>query len=315
MKDAKTLSDLVQRYRVGEPKKFRLTAIDPHDDGGFSKDEGKALLKQNLERLSDLQEMLYAQGQWAVLIVLQAMDAAGKDSLIEHVMTAFNPQGCVVHPFKAPNNEELAHDFLWRAHRRLPGRGQIAVFNRSYYEEVVVVRVHPKFLIPQKLPGGVKEPELFQQRFKDIVAFEDYLARSGTKILKFHLRLSPDEQRQRFLDRLNEPGKLWKFSMADVEERKLWDDYMSAYEDMIQNTSHPSAPWHVVPADRKWFSRLIVSAALVEAFESLALAFPEVPKEALPDIDKAREVLTAQKADGDGPDGKPARAARKRKQS
>ena len=316
MKDINSLSDLVQRYRVDVPKKFRLADIDSRDDGGFDKHEGKALLKQNLKRLSDLQEKLYAQGRWAVLIVLQAMDAGGKDSLIEHVMTSFNPQGCVVHPFKAPNNEELAHDFLWRAHRRLPGHGQIAIFNRSYYEEVLVVRVHPELLVPQKLPDVAKEQNLWPQRFKDIVAFEDHPGAQWHEDFEISFAsVARDEQRERFLDRLNESGKLWKFSTADVEERKLWDDYMTAYEDMIRNTSHASAPWYAVPADRKWYGRLVVSTALIEAFESLDLRVPEVPEEALPAIDKAREALTVEKADGDGPDGEPADATRKRKHS
>jgi PPK2 family polyphosphate:nucleotide phosphotransferase len=285
---------IAQRYRVAAPRSFRLAGVDPGDDGGLTKSAGEKGLKRSLKKLRALQEKFYADGRNSLLIVLQAMDAAGKDSLIEHVMSGVNPQGCDVHSFKAPSAEELEHDFLWRAHRNLPARGRIGVFNRSYYEEVLVVRVHPKLLVPQKLPEAAKEPAIWPQRFKDIVAFEDYLARNGTTVIKFHLRISQEEQRKRFLDRLNEPGKNWKFSMGDVEERKLWDDYMAAYEDMIRNTSTAKAPWFVVPGDHKWFARHVVAQALVDAIEAIDPKFPKVPAAAIPELNRARSALEAE---------------------
>jgi PPK2 family polyphosphate:nucleotide phosphotransferase len=272
------ISKLVKRYRVGNPRKFKLSDIDPADtcDLDFDKDDAKAMLVQSTQRLSNLQELLYAQDQWSLLLIFQAMDAAGKDGVIKHVMSGVNPQGCEVHPFKAPTAHELDHDFMWRAAVRLPERGRIGIFNRSYYEEVLVVRVHPEFLESQKLPPSRIGKDIWSQRFKTIRAFEQHLCRNGTKILKFHLRVSKEEQRQRFLERLDEPNKRWKFSMGDIAERKLWDKYMDVYEDMIRETSTDDAPWHVVPADNKYLARLVVSATIVEAMEGLNLSAPMV---------------------------------------
>lgn len=276
------IAKIVKHYRVDNPNKFKLSDIDPADtcDLDFGKDEAKAMLADNTQKLSKMQELLYAQDQWSILLIFQAMDAAGKDGVIKHVMSGVNPQGCEVHAFKAPTPEELDHDFLWRSAMRLPERGRIGIFNRSYYEEVLVVRVHPELLKRQKLPPSVVDKNIWDQRFKDIRGFERHLARNGTKILKFHLRLSKEEQRQRFLDRLDQPTKRWKFSMGDIAERKLWDKYMDAYEDMIRETSTEYAPWYVVPADHKPLTHLVVSAAIVEAMEELALAAPMVKETA-----------------------------------
>ena len=247
------LPKILKTCRVDHAARFRLADCDPTESFGLdiSKDDVKAMLADGIARLSALQEGLYAQDRWAVLIVLQGMDAAGKDSVIKHVMSGVNPQGCEVHPFKAPSADELQHDFLWRAAVRLPGRGRIGIFNRSYYEEVLVVRVHPDKLAAEKLPAEPSGKALWKDRFREICAFERHLLRNGTLVLKFHLRLSKEEQRQRFLARLDEPAKRWKFSMSDVAERKRWDDYMAAYEDMIRATSTPDAPWFVIPADHK----------------------------------------------------------------
>jgi PPK2 family polyphosphate:nucleotide phosphotransferase len=285
------ISKLVKRYRVGNPRKFKLSDIDPADtcDLDFDKDDAKAMLVQSTQRLSNLQELLYAQDQWSLLLIFQAMDAAGKDGVIKHVMSGVNPQGCEVHPFKAPTAHELDHDFMWRAAVRLPERGRIGIFNRSYYEEVLVVRVHPEFLESQKLPPSRIGKDIWSQRFKTIRAFEQHLCRNGTKILKFHLRVSKEEQRQRFLERLDEPNKRWKFSMGDIAERKLWDKYMDVYEDMIRETSTDDAPWHVVPADNKYLARLVVSATIVEAMEGLNLSAPKVANS--PELKKVREAL------------------------
>jgi PPK2 family polyphosphate:nucleotide phosphotransferase len=285
------ISKLVKRYRVGNPRKFKLSDIDPADtcDLDFDKDDAKAMLVQSTQRLSNLQELLYAQDQWSLLLIFQAMDAAGKDGVIKHVMSGVNPQGCEVHPFKAPTAHELDHDFMWRAAVRLPERGRIGIFNRSYYEEVLVVRVHPEFLESQKLPPSRIGKDIWSQRFKTIRAFEQHLCRNGTKILKFHLRVSKEEQRQRFLERLEEPTKRWKFSMGDIAERKLWDKYMDVYEDMIRETSTDDAPWHVVPADNKYLARLVVSATIVEAMEGLNLSAPKVANS--PELKKVWEAL------------------------
>jgi len=292
------LEHLAQRFRVDKPDKFRLADCDPADCCGLTidKEEAKRILDDGIARLSALQEKLYADDRWSVLIVLQAMDAAGKDSVIKHVMTGLNPQGVEVHPFKAPSAEELDHDFLWRAGKRLPERGRIGIFNRSHYEEVLVVHVHPELLARQKLPAGLADKDIWQRRFDDIRHFERHLARSGTLILKFFLHVSREEQRRRFLDRIEEPGKRWKFSMADVEERKLWPKYMAAYEDMIRETSQPEAPWYVVPADHKWFTRLVVAAAMVEALDGLKLEYPKVEGKALDALHEARKALKAEDA-------------------
>lgn len=291
------LGEIASRYRVDQPGKFRLADHDPADCCGLTidKDDAKALLKEGVERLAELQERLYADNRWSVLVVLQAMDAAGKDSLIKHVMSGVNPQGVQVVSFKQPSAEELDHNFLWRVARALPERGRIGIFNRSHYEEVLVVRVHPEYLKGQRLPDARNGKDIWHQRFDDIRAFEKHLARNGTLILKFFLNVSRDEQRKRFLDRIDEPGKRWKFSMGDVAERKLWPQYMAAYEDAIRETSTPEAPWYVIPADKKWFTRLAVAGALVDALESLKLAYPKVEGAALEELEKAKAALKAEK--------------------
>lgn len=291
------LGEIASRYRIDQLGKFRLADHDPADCCGLTidKDEAKELLKEGVERLAELQEKLYADNRWSVLIVLQAMDAAGKDSLIEHVMSGVNPQGVQVVSFKQPSAEELDHNFLWRVARALPERGRIGIFNRSHYEEVLVVRVHPEYLKGQRLPDAKNGKDIWHQRFDDIRAFEKHLARNGTLILKFFLNVSRDEQRKRFLDRIDEPGKRWKFSMGDVAERKLWPQYMAAYEDAIRETSTPEAPWYVIPADKKWFTRLAVAGALVDALEGLKLAYPKVEGAALAELEKAKAALKAEK--------------------
>ena len=288
-----SLAKFAKKYRVDDPDKFRIDEWDSADTGklDINKKEAKDLLAEGVERLSDLQEKLYAQDRWAMLLIFQAMDAAGKDSVIEHVMKGVNPQGCEVHSFKQPSQEELDHDFMWRTNRRLPERGKIGIFNRSYYEEVLVVRVHPGLLAKEKMPAKLVTKDIWKERFKDIRAFERYLARNGTVILKFFLHVSKEEQKRRFLERIDNPAKNWKFAMGDVEERKLWDDYMAAYEDMIRNTSRPEAPWFVVPADNKWFTRLVVAAEVVEALDDLNLKFPSVTGEARDELAKARKIL------------------------
>lgn len=305
MTDATTaeLSELVQRYRIERPEEFRLVDYDPADTGsnGFDKASAGKIISDHARQLASLQERLYAQDRWSVLVILQGMDAAGKDGIVEHVLYGVNPMGCDVHSFKSPNTEELDHNFLWRVARRLPERGRIGIFNRSHYEECLVVRVHPGLLEKQKLPKTLITPAIWQQRFEDIRAFERHLVRNGTLILKFHLRISKEEQRKRFLDRLEDPDKNWKFNMGDVAERGLWDRYMDAYEDMIRHTSIPEAPWIVVPSDRKWYARLIVSAALIEALESLQLTFPALEGHT---PDELRQVRTALEAEA-GKSGKP----------
>ena len=270
--------DVAKAFRVKDGAGFLLARIDPAETLGFeSKDEVADTVARGVARLSALQEKLYAQDRWAVLLVFQALDAAGKDSTIKHVMSGVNPQGCEVFSFKAPSNEELDHDFIWRAARCLPERGRIGIFNRSYYEEVLVVRVHPELLVREKLPQPLVTKHIWKERFEDIVSFERHLARNGTVILKFFLHVSGAEQRRRFLERLDKSAKNWKFSAADLAERQHWDAYMAAYEEMIRNTATPGAPWYVVPADHKWFTRLVVVEAIVAALEKLDLAFPTVP--------------------------------------
>ena len=290
------LTNLAKRFRIDKPNKFRLSEHDPAECCGLAPDksEAKALLAKGIERLSDLQGKLYADGRWSVLIVVQAMDAAGKDSLIEHVMSGVNPQGVDVRSFKQPSAEELKHDFLWRIVQGLPAQGRIGIFNRSHYEEVLTVRVHSEFLTTQKLPKVGKD--IWQQRFEDIRAFERHLTRNGTLILKFFLNVSREEQRKRFLARIDEPAKRWKFSMADVAERKLWPKYMDAYEDMIRETSRPDAPWFVVPADHKWFTRLAVAGTVVDAMEKLNLEFPRIQGKALKELKMVRKALKAEKS-------------------
>jgi len=291
------LEKLAKQFRIDKPKHFRIADHDPADCAGLTTDksEAKAMLAAGIERLTDLQQRLYADNRWSVLIVLQAMDAAGKDSLIKHVMSGINPQGVDVRSFKQPSAEELDHDFLWRIGKALPSRGRIGIFNRSHYEEVLAVRVHRELLERQNLPDSLAEKKVWKHRFDDIRAFEQHLARNGTVVLKFFLNVSQEEQRKRFLERLDEPDKRWKFSMGDIEERKLWPKYMAAYEEAIRETSRDDAPWYVVPADNKWFTRLVVAAAVVAALEKLKLEYPKVTGAALKDLDKARKALTAEK--------------------
>ena len=293
-----SLASIVKRFRIDRPETFRLAAHDPAECFGLSvdKSDAKDMLADGIARLTELQERLYASDRWSVLIVLQAMDAAGKDSLIKHVMSGLNPQGCEVHSFKQPSQEELGHDFLWRVAQKLPANGRIGIFNRSHYEEVLTVRVHRELLAQQKLPRELDGKHIWKHRFDDIRTFEQHLARNGTLILKFFLNVSREEQRKRFLDRIEQPGKRWKFSMGDVAERKLWPRYMDAYEDLIRQTSRPEAPWFVVPADNKWFTRLVVAGAIVQAMERLDLAYPKVEGKALKELAKARAALKADKS-------------------
>src|SRR5713226_7138995 len=267
--------DISKPYRIEDGSKFRLKDFDPGDTNRLkSKKHAEEELQRGVQLLSELQDKLYAQNRWAVLLIFQAMDAAGKDGVIKHVMSGVNPQGCQVFSFKQPSVEELSHDFLWRTSRCVPERGQIGIFNRSYYEEVLVTRVHKKLLERERIPPSLMSKDLWKERFDDINAYERYLARNGVVIRKFFLNLSKREQRKRFLRRLEEPAKNWKFSAADISERGLWRDYMSAYEEMIQHTATEHAPWYVVPADNKWYTRLVVSAAIVHALENLNLAYP-----------------------------------------
>lgn len=283
---------LSRPYRVPDGRTFRLKDVDPGDTLGVSsREQAQQWLADGVKRLSELQEKLYAQDRWALLLIFQAMDAAGKDGTIEHVMSGVNPQGCQVYSFKAPSTEELDHDFLWRTSRCLPERGRIGIFNRSYYEETLVVRVHPDVLDRQRLPGELVTKRIWQERFEDICAFERYATRNGIAIRKFFLHVSREEQRRRFLSRLDEPAKNWKFSFADAKERTHWRDYMRAYEDMIRHTSSPDAPWYVVPADTKWFTRLVVAAAVVDALEDMKLAFPKVDRARRKELAAARAVL------------------------
>ena len=291
------VKDFTKRFCIEDTGKFRLSDHDPDETQGLTKDraEVKEILDGGLKRLIDLQEKLYADARWSVLIILQAMDAAGKDSVVEHVMSGVNPQGVEVHPFKQPSAEELSHNFLWRAARLLPQRGRIGIFNRSYYEEVLIVRVHPGLLAKQRLPEKLAGKDIWQQRFDDIRGFERHLSRSGTRILKFFLHVSKEEQRKRFLDRIDEPAKRWKFSMDDVAERKLWDKYQDAYEDMIRQTSTPDAPWYVVPADHKWFTRMVVAGVVVQELQSLGVDFPKVEGKALKELEEAAKALKAER--------------------
>ena len=276
---ARRISRFLDPYRITSGRKFRLKDHDPGDTGGLGsedKPEAKRMLATGIERMADLQEKLYASDEWGVLLVFQAMDAAGKDGTIKHVLSGVNPQGCQVHSFKQPSAEEMDHDFLWRAQRAAPERGRLGIFNRSYYEEVLVVRVHPEILARQRIPPRMVGKKIWDERLEDIAAYERYLARNGFAILKFFLNVSRKEQKRRFLERLDEPDKHWKFSAADVRERSRWKDYMRAYEEAIRATATVHAPWFVVPADEKWFTRLVVAAAIVETLEGLDLAFPKV---------------------------------------
>ncbi len=282
-------------FRVSKGKDFRLKDVDPGDTLDFTKKEDKSRAKEALAdgilALAELQDKLYAQDKWGVLLIFQAMDAAGKDGAIKHVMSGVNPQGCQVYSFKSPSAEDLDHDYLWRCMKCLPNRGQIGIFNRSYYEEVLVVRVHPKFLEKQKLPPKLVDKEIWKQRFEDICNFEQYLARNGVIVRKFFLHVSKKEQKRRFLERIDDPLKNWKFSSNDAAERDYWDQYMDAYEKLIQETATKDAPWYVVPADNKWFTRVVVAAAVIEALADLDLAYPEVGEEKLRELAAARRKL------------------------
>jgi PPK2 family polyphosphate:nucleotide phosphotransferase len=286
-------ADIIKRYRITDGHKFRLADINPGDTAGLDidKNDAKELLEKGAKRLGDLQERLYAEHRWAILVILQGLDTAGKDGVIEHVMAGVNPQGCEVHPFKAPSHLELDHDFLWRANLVLPRRGHIGIFNRSYYEEVLVVRVHPNLLENQSLPPSLITKKLWQERYEDINAFELHLARSGTVPLKFFLHLSRGEQKKRLLARIDDPNKQWKFNAGDLEERKLWDPYIEAYEAMIRATATEVAPWYAVPADHKWFTRLVIAAAIVERMEAIDPKFPKLGDEAVKELQAARASL------------------------
>src|ERR1700737_234430 len=292
----KELARLAGRYDVRKGHKFRLADVDPGDTSGI-KSEAHALklLARSTEVLSYLQEKLYAQDRWALLLIFQGMDAAGKDGAIKHVMSGVNPQGCDVHAFKAPTSDELDHDFLWREHKVMPSRGKIGIFNRSYYEEVLVVRVHPQLLKAEKLPDELVTKHIWQERYEDINAFEQYLTRNGVVIRKFFLHVSKEEQKKRFLERLEDSKKNWKFSRDDIKERKFWDDYHEAYEEMVQNTATKRAPWHVIPADNKWYARLVGASAIVEALEGLDLKFPDVDKEKKKELEAIGEALLKEK--------------------
>ncbi len=289
---------LAAPYMVTTGKKFRLKDVDPSDTGNLTaedKPRSKEALQMGVETLAKLQDMLYAQDRWAVLLIFQAMDAAGKDGAIKHVMSGVNPQGCEVSAFKAPGPGELDHDYLWRTHLRIPERGRIGIFNRSYYEETLVVRVHPEILEKQKLPRRLVTKDIWEARFEDIRSFERYLTHNGVVIRKFFLHVSRKAQKQRFLERLEEPAKNWKFSTADAAERGFWKQYMEAYEDTIRHTATEFAPWYVVPADNKWFTRIVVAAAIIDALVSLDLEYPKVDKVKRKDLAAARRALLAEK--------------------
>jgi PPK2 family polyphosphate:nucleotide phosphotransferase len=289
-------TELVRRYRIADNKQFRLADISPADTWKLkSKDHAEEWLEKGVRRLSELQEKLYAQDQWGVLLIFQAMDTAGKDGTIKHVMSGVNPQGCEVYSFKAPSAEELDHDFMWRTTKRLPERGRIGIFNRSYYEEVLVVRVHPELLPGEKLPPPLVTKDIWQERYQDINAFERYLTRNGVIVRKFFLHLSKQEQRERLLSRLEQPEKHWKFSLDDIRERHKWGSYMRAYEEMIRHTATDCAPWYVVPADHKWFTRLVVAEVIVEALESLELNYPMVSRAKRKELAAVRTALLINK--------------------
>jgi PPK2 family polyphosphate:nucleotide phosphotransferase len=288
---AKEAADIAKPFRVSKGDDFRLKDYDPADTGGMKdKKQANKILDHSRDLLSEFQEKLYAQDRWSLLVIFQAMDAAGKDGAVKHVMSGINPQGCDVTSFKAPSKEELDHEYLWRAHKAVPQRGKIGIFNRSYYEEVLVVRVHQELLNAQQLPRELVGKNIWEERYEDINNFEQYLVRNGVIVMKFFLHLSKGEQKKRFLGRLEMPEKNWKFSMADVKERAFWKDYQKAYEEMIQNTASKHAPWYVVPADNKWFTRLAVASAIIRKLHSLDLQFPEV------DDDKKKELAQVRKA-------------------
>ena len=287
---------LAKTFCVESGKRFRLKDCDPAATGHWkSKEHAAEALQEGIARTAELQDKLYAQNSWALLLIFQAMDAAGKDGIVKHVMSGVNPQGCQVYSFKTPSDLELQHDFLWRTTRVLPERGHIGIFNRSYYEEVLVVRVHPEILKSQRTPPSLVGKNVWDERFEDIRTFERHMARSGTVIRKFFLHVSKKEQKRRFLARLDQPEKNWKFSAADIRERKYWDDYQKAYEEMIENTATEYAPWYVVPADNKWFTRLVVSTVVVQTLESLNLAYPKMDEAKRKELEGAKKVLISKK--------------------
>jgi len=292
-----SLADLdrfIAPYRIDGSARFHLSSQKTNEKGGIDKDEAEKIMEANRARLADQQEKLYAQDRWSVLVILQGMDAAGKDSTIKHIFEDVNPQGCEVTSFKQPTSHELEHDFMWRSTLALPRRGMIGIFNRSYYEECLVTRVHPELLKAEKLPPRLITKNIWRERFEDITAFERYLCRNGTVILKFFLNVSFEEQRQRFLERLDIPAKLWKFSMSDVTERARWHRYQAVYQDILRHTSSPIAPWHVVPADHKWFARVVIGSTIVRALDSLDLRFPRADKASMKEFAKVRKALKAE---------------------
>ena len=289
---------LSKPYRVTDGKEFNLKDFDPGDTGPLGaedKPRAKEALQAGIDALAGLQDMLYAQDRWSVLLIFQAMDAAGKDGAIKHVMSGINPQGCQVASFKAPSAEDLDHDYLWRCTRHLPERGRIGIFNRSYYEEVLVVRVHEDFLQKEKLPPGLMTKDIWDDRYRDIRSYERYLNNNGTIVRKFFLHVSRKEQKKRFLERIDTPEKNWKFSASDAKERGHWKEYMEAYEEMIRHTATDRSPWYVVPADNKWFTRVVVAAAVIDALGSLNLEYPKVGKAQLDELAAAKAVLMAEK--------------------
>ncbi|MDB5575658.1 MAG: uncharacterized protein JWR80_834 [Bradyrhizobium sp.] len=288
------LKPYVAPFRIDGSREFHLKSHKTDEKGGLDKDKGEKIIDANRKRLSDFQEKLYAQDRWSLLLVFQGMDASGKDSAIKSVFDGINPQGCEVTAFKQPSTQDLDHDFMWRSAVVLPERGHIGIFNRSYYEECLIVRVHPEILARQKVPPTLVTKNIWRERFEDIAAFERYLARNGTVVLKFFLNVSKEEQRERFLKRLDEPAKNWKFSMGDISERALWGKYQAAYQEVIRHTSTALAPWHVVPADHKWFARVVIGSAIVAALEKLDLKFPRADKASLQEFKQVRTALLAE---------------------
>ena len=288
---AAQLKPFVAPFRVDGSSEFHLRSHATAEKGGLDKEKGEKIIAANRKRLNELQEKLYAQNRWSLLLIFQGMDAAGKDSAIKSVFDGVNPQGCEVSSFKQPSARELDHDFMWRSAVALPERGRIGIFNRSYYEECLVVRVHPEILGKERLPAKLVTKNIWRERFEDIAAFERYLARNGTVVLKFFLNVSKEEQRERFLDRLDQPAKNWKFSMADISERALWNKYQAAYQEMVRHTSSHAAPWYVVPADHKWFARVVIGSAIVSALDGLDLKFPKVDAASLEEFKQVRKAL------------------------
>ncbi|MEA2958212.1 MAG: hypothetical protein QOJ58_3718 [Alphaproteobacteria bacterium] len=305
------LKPFIAPFRFDGSGTFHLKSHKTDEKGGLNKDRAETILEANRKRLSDFQEKLYAQNRWSLLLIFQGMDAAGKDSAIKHIFEGVNPQGCEVHSFKQPTSQELEHDFMWRCVIALPERGHIGIFNRSYYEECLVTRVHPDLLAKEKIPSRLVTKNIWRERFEDIAAVERYLARNGTVILKFFLNISKEEQRKRFLDRLDDPSKNWKFSMADVAERALWNRYQAVYQDIVRHTSTEVAPWHVVPADHKWFARVVIGSAIVSTLDTLNLRFPRADKASLQEFKQVRMALLEEGKGG----AKKAAAAKSAKQT